>query len=85
MLTRTCLWDRLVAAWSVEIQSRLSDAVVRWWANAGRRGPPIPARSLANNAWELLDSRGAVLRKLVESIPPKAVLLIAGGSPCQQF
>eukprot|EP00969_Alexandrium_andersonii_P335056 14807497-Alexandrium_andersonii.AAC.1 len=43
MPTRTCPWVRLVAAWSVEIQTHLSDAVVRWWANAGRLGPPIPS------------------------------------------
>eukprot|EP00969_Alexandrium_andersonii_P122402 5411268-Alexandrium_andersonii.AAC.1 len=36
LLTRTCLWDRLVAAWSAEIQPHLSDAVVRRWANTRR-------------------------------------------------
>eukprot|EP00969_Alexandrium_andersonii_P097292 4294206-Alexandrium_andersonii.AAC.1 len=49
---------------------------VRWRANTGRLGPA---------GWGLLDGRGAAPRKLVESIPPKALLLVVGGLPCQQF
>eukprot|EP00969_Alexandrium_andersonii_P026626 1161566-Alexandrium_andersonii.AAC.1 len=48
------------------------------------RDSTIPVRRLAN-VWDPLDGRGAVLRKLVGGLTPKALLLIAGGSPRQQF
>eukprot|EP00969_Alexandrium_andersonii_P363558 15462209-Alexandrium_andersonii.AAC.1 len=58
LLTRTCLWGRLAAAWSVEVLPHQSDAVVHWWATTDRLGPAIPVHRLAN-VWDLLDGRGA--------------------------
>eukprot|EP00969_Alexandrium_andersonii_P100320 4425282-Alexandrium_andersonii.AAC.1 len=84
LLIRACLWGRLAAAWGVEVLPRLSRSAtggptLTAWA------PLTSVRRLASNVWGLLDGRGAVLRKLVESLPPKALSPIAGGSPCQHF
>eukprot|EP00969_Alexandrium_andersonii_P327478 14470952-Alexandrium_andersonii.AAC.1 len=49
------------------------------------RGGPTPIDSAPPFQPVGWPGSGALLRKLAQSIPPKALLLAAGGSPCQQF
>eukprot|EP00974_Lingulodinium_polyedra_P103894 10056356-Lingulodinium_polyedra.AAC.1 len=45
----------------------------------------LPHRRLGHNVWELLRNGARILREFLGGIPYGALLIIAGGSPCQQL
>eukprot|EP00969_Alexandrium_andersonii_P330465 14605230-Alexandrium_andersonii.AAC.1 len=53
-LARHQLHGRLAAAWLMEQQGPLANAVVRWWQQAGRLGPKILVRWLGGDVWGLV-------------------------------
>ena len=76
---------RLVGSWYAEWHAPLRDAVERLWARRHavtgcRRHEPV-----ANDVWDLLRGDGQRLRGILDTIPESALLLIIGGSPCQQL
>eukprot|EP00969_Alexandrium_andersonii_P271218 11987420-Alexandrium_andersonii.AAC.1 len=69
----------------MEHQRHLATAVVRWWQQAGRLGPKIQVRRLGSDVWNFFRNDCRLLQTLLETVPVGAVLLVIGGSPCQQF
>eukprot|EP00969_Alexandrium_andersonii_P146664 6485303-Alexandrium_andersonii.AAC.1 len=63
----------------------LAAAVPRWWAERKRLGPALPVERLASDVRDLLRQDGELMLRVLAAVPAGGVLLIAGGSPCQQF
>ena len=85
LVGRRQLNGRVVACWAVEKEQRLADEVVRWWGEDSRLGRRLMVRLAAYDVWDLFRNGGWRLKQVLHSAPIGAVLLVAGGSPCQQF
>eukprot|EP00969_Alexandrium_andersonii_P310579 13723959-Alexandrium_andersonii.AAC.1 len=76
LLLRKRLRHRLRAAWSVEIDEELAQAVERCWGRDKRAALKLRVRRAAADVWHLFAQRGAKLRKVVESVPWGGILLV---------
>ena len=77
--------EALVAAWSVEVEDVLAEAVTRVWDDHHTRQGVIPYRRAAACVWDLLRNGCAHLQAVLQSVPRGCLLLIIGGWPCQQL
>ena len=76
--------DKFAGSWFAETEDHLAIPVARYWADRSRQGGPRFER-VAGDAWDLLRNRGRVLARMLTEIEPGAMLVIVGGSPCQQL
>ena len=76
--------DRLAGGWFSEIDDRLAVPVARHWAERREAGGP-PFERVAGDVWDLLRNRGRTLVDVLAKVEPGAMLVVAGGSPCQQL
>ena len=75
---------RFAGGWFAEKEDHLAVPVAKYWAAREGNGPPRFER-VAGDVWDLLRNRGAVLARMLRDVEPGAMLLIVGGSPCQQL
>ena len=75
---------RFAGGWFAEKEDHLAVPVARYWADRRGNGTPRFER-VAGDVWDLLRNRGAPLARVLREVEPGAMLLIVGGSPCQQL
>ena len=80
------LWcqDRFAGGWFAESEDHLAVPVARHWAERRRQGVPSFER-VAGDVWDLLRHKGRLLAGMPAEIEPGALLVVIGGSPCQQL
>ena len=85
LIERVQAFTTLGAAWFIEMDPDLADAVGSSWTQdlTDKGGPEF--MQIARNVWDLLRNECYLLRRLLNRIPPRALLLIPGGSPCQDL
>ena len=76
--------DRFAGGWFAEEEDHLAVPVARYWADRGKQGGPRFER-VAGDAWDPLRDRGSALAKMLKEVEPGAMLVVVGGSPCQQL
>ena len=76
--------DRLFSSYFVESDLTLAHAVARVWARAAEARGVTPHTRLALNVWDLLDTPD-ILHAFLAQVPRGALLLVAGGPPCQDL
>ena len=76
--------DRFAGGWFAESEDHLASSVAKHWAARRRQGGPSFDR-VAGDAWDLLKHKGGALAGMLAEIEPGAMLVIVGGSPCQQL
>eukprot|EP00974_Lingulodinium_polyedra_P133274 11224961-Lingulodinium_polyedra.AAC.1 len=75
----------LRASYFAEINSDLGNAAKRLWQQWERAGCGIAHSPVADDVWDILRNGAAPLRRVLQSVPPRGLVLIAGGSPCQEL
>ena len=78
-------WSSSSPHWAARTGSPAAGAipVARYWADRGRQGGPRFER-VAGDV-DLRRNRGCALAKMLAEVEPDAMLVIVGGSPCQQL
>ena len=76
--------DRFAGGWFAETEDHPASPIPKHWAARGKRGGPHFDR-VAGDVWDLLRNRGRALAGMLAEIKPGAMLIIVGGSPCQQL
>ena len=76
--------DRLAGGWFSEIDDQLAVPVAKYWAERSEAGGP-PFERVAGDVWDLLRNRGRTLVGVLAKVEPGAMLIVVGGSPCQQL
>eukprot|EP00969_Alexandrium_andersonii_P083518 3684634-Alexandrium_andersonii.AAC.1 len=71
LLSRHGAKHALTAAWTVEIDKDLADAVEGWRSRDRRLTKKFPVVRAADNVWDLFRDNGARLKKIAETIPYK--------------
>eukprot|EP00974_Lingulodinium_polyedra_P131340 11217311-Lingulodinium_polyedra.AAC.1 len=49
------------------------------------RAAALHTSPAADDVWDILRKGAAPLRRVLQSVPPRGLLLIVGGSPCQEL
>ena len=75
---------RFAGGWFAESEDHLANPVARHWANRRGQGGPSYER-VAGDVWDLLRHKGRALAAMLVEVEPNALLVIIGGSPCQQL
>eukprot|EP00974_Lingulodinium_polyedra_P071754 6941812-Lingulodinium_polyedra.AAC.1 len=75
----------LTASYFSELDPALAEAVQNRWQQMARLGKAIPHHWLARDVWDLLRGGAELLRRMLGDTPRGALVLIIGGSPCQQL
>ena len=75
---------KFAGGWFAEKEDHLAVPVAKYWADRRGNGTPRFER-VAGDVWDLLRNRGAALARVLREVEPGAMLLIVGGSPCQQL
>ena len=76
--------DRFAGGWFAESEDHLASPVARHWADRRRQGGPSYER-VAGDLSDLLRHKGRALAGMLAEVEPGALLVIIGGSPCQQL
>ena len=71
-------------SWFAEHDDELAGRVEALWTRKAEREGVAPHRRIARDVWELLNSP-AKLWEVCRAVEPEGMLLIIGGSPCQQI
>ena len=76
--------NRFAGDWLAESEDHLASSVAKHWAARRKQGGPSFDR-VAGDVWDLLGHKGRALAGMLAEIEPGAMLIIVGGSPCQQL
>jgi hypothetical protein len=74
-------------AWAgfAELDPLLAAAVARHWRAGASLGAWLPYHRMAGDVWDLLRHDGGRFGTLCEQLPSGALVLLVGGSPCQDL
>ncbi len=71
-------------SWFVEADSSLRAAVGRFWDQRHLDDPAaVLYTAIATDVWQLVDPAHPAIWQLVRRIPPRTLLVIVAGFPCQ--
>ena len=84
-LSRAGLGGKLEGSFFAEWDGQLAQAVERLWADRVANDGVVMHTKVAGDVWDLLRHDMAALRRVLRAARPGALLLIVGGSPCQQL